>query len=78
MRTLINKEIRDKTEQVIEDYCFKCHPKSHDKSADHEKECITARQFDEWKDRFEDEAFMVRDCENMEKLDADMFIRGRI
>ena len=35
-------------------------------------------QFLMWKERFEDEPFMVRDRDTMEKLDDDMFVRQRI
>ena len=78
IRTLINKEMKDKTEQIIEDYCFQCHPESHPKDCDHEKECLTMRQFEDWSEQFGDEPFMVKQIARMEKLDDDLFVRGRI
>lgn len=35
-------------------------------------------QFQAWKEHFDDEPFMVRDRDAMEKLDDDMFVRQRI
>ena len=61
MRTLVNKEVREKLDQVCESYCFKCHPREHnDKEANHQKESITRDQLDSWMEHFYDEPFMVK------------------
>lgn len=79
IRVLINREIRDKTEQVCESFCFKCHPAEHiDEEANHEKECLSVRQFESWVDQFCDEQFIVQQREAMMKLDQDLFERMRI
>jgi len=76
LRHLINKETKDKQRQVVEDYCFKCHPNGCRDCS--EKEPITYQQFEQWCEHFEDEPFMVKDRETMAKLDSDLFERQRI
>lgn len=79
MRTLVNREIGDKTEQVCEQYCFKCHPNEHnDEEASHEKEGLSVQQFEAWIEHFENEPFIAKQREAMLKLDADLFERQRI
>ena len=80
IRMQVNREMQDKTVQVVEDYDINCHPSSYDEATagGRKKEGITMQQFEKWMEHFEDEPFMVRDRENMEKLDSDFFVRGRI
>ena len=79
IRVLINKELRDKTEQVCESFCFKFHPAEHnDKDANHEKVPLTFRQFESWVDHYCDEDFIVKQRESILRLDNDLFMRQRI
>ena len=79
LRTLVEHEIRDKKEQVVEDYCFRTHPKSYDPdTADYPKEGITVQQFDAWVEHFDNEPFMNKQRDAMMKLHEDLFVRQRI
>jgi len=69
IRTLINKEMRDKSEQICEDFCFKCHPKSHGDDSNHVKEGIEYHQFETWIEHFSEEEFMVKQMASILKLD---------
>lgn len=62
-------------EQILDDYCYNCHPESYKCG---NKSPLTMSQFLKWKEHFDDEPFMVRDRDAMEKLDEDMFVRQRI
>jgi hypothetical protein len=78
METLVGKEIKDKTLQVCEEYCFKCHPNSHDEKCDHVKESIDLRQFEDWVCHFSQEDFIVKQEAAIDKLHRDLFINQRI
>ena len=78
LRVLINRETKDKQQQVIEDFCLNCHPEGHSSSRCDKKVTITMAQFQQWVERFEDEPFMVKGREAMQKLDEDLFVRQRI
>jgi hypothetical protein len=47
LRTLVNNEVKDKQAQVVEDYCFNCHPGAYDPSKG-PKQSITYGQFVSW------------------------------
>lgn len=78
MQTLVNKEIRDKTEQVCEDFCLKCHPRSHDETSNHVREGINLRQFEDWVAHFSQEDFITKQEAALNKLHQDLFINQRI
>ena len=78
LRNLVNREIEDKTQQVVEEYDVSCHPLPRRKDASGEKQSISMHQFELWVEQFEDEPFIVRDRDAMIKLDADLFERQKI
>ena len=65
---MVNSEIRDKQEQVLEDYNDRCKDEGG----------ITFAQFEQWVEHFADEDFIVKQSEAMLKLDDDLFKRQRI
>ena len=78
LRTLVNNEIKDKQAQVIDDFCFACHPKTHSDASGHAKEPITFGQFISWVEKYADEDFMTKQAENIAQLDSDLFEKQRI
>jgi hypothetical protein len=79
LRTLVSREIQDKQTQVVEDFCFSCHPNGHDeRTAGHKQESINMSQFESWVEKFADEPFMTKQRDQMEKLNVDLFERQRI
>ncbi len=61
---MVNNEIRDKQNQVVEDYA--------------KTEPITYSQFVSWVQHFSDEEFMIKQGEAIAQLDEDLFTRERI
>ena len=61
---MVNNEIRDKQNQVVEDYA--------------KTEPITYSQFVSWVQHFSDEEFMIKQGEAIAQLDEDLFTKERI
>ncbi len=63
---LVNNEIKDKQEQVFEDFCTTNDIK------------MSYGQFEEWVEKYYEEDFMVKQRKELEQLDNDMSVKQRI
>ena len=70
LRKQVKNEIDDKTEQVLADFCWKCHPKPHvmgkadgypekETESDHKKVPILLAEFIRWVEEFNKESFIT-------------------
>ena len=66
LRRLVNNEIKDKQEQVVEDYRFE------------DGSTLSYGQWESWVERHIDEDFMTKQRAELEQLDDDLFVRQRI
>ena len=66
LRRLVNNEIKDKQEQVVEDYRFE------------DGSTLSYGQWETWVEKHIDEDFMTKQRAELEQLDDDLFVRQRI
>ena len=67
LEALVNKEVREKTEQVVEEYDFNEREEDSDDDDDDdndkpkkEKDGLTMRQFEAWMEMYESEPFVEK------------------
>ena len=75
LRVIVNREIKDKQNQLIDDYCFACHPNTHSSESSHAKQPLTSKQYVSWVEKYAEEDFLTKQAETIAQLDSDLFER---
>ena len=70
---LLQIEIEERSQELVSEYCLKCHPNQHEDDVDHEKEGINAyMQFLSWAKHFSNADFIRAQEEKFEQMEADL------